>query len=323
MSTRNGSSSRQYIFDNRAVVAQVQDIGGSWCACSLSIVFSPQHCQGMIHVRLRASFVQSDRAEFVYLRLLPEQLESIDMSDDVQVPVLIRRHLDARVPGSTTGRYLTLSLKLCAPGSVLVPGTPHFAASLTAKVQSRAQVESFWRLCRATELRLHVREDAVDEHERAALQRFSALALAGELSAVALDTNRMFDGRGVRETDADVFDLGDESCPPPYYPSHATSKRRREASGSPPASSPRDPKRQHQPPPAAKSSHRQSLVPKHRQRTHSLFLGARAGSPRLTKHTERRRAEGYARRDGSTVDGGNVVRHGAPVGPGHAAGHAP
>lgn len=222
------------LIHNRSIVAQDMDGGdGAWCPCSLSVVFKPRVSQGMMHLRLKADFMNLNHDEYVYLRLSPEKLVAMEMSDDAAIiPFEIQQHLDDRTPGHIRrGEYLVVTLTLKAPGSVLVPLD---YTKLTPSLKSVPQVRAYHSLCRASKLRLFVRKHGLSEAHRDALQSFASLAAAGTLLPVPLDSSRINGARGVSEVDAGVFDVvtsspsAEADSPPPYSAQHAAtgSKRR-------------------------------------------------------------------------------------------------
>ncbi|KAK8229424.1 hypothetical protein HDK90DRAFT_357222 [Phyllosticta capitalensis] len=222
------------LIHNRSIVAQDIDGGdGAWCPCSLSVVFKPRVSQGMMHLRLKADFMNLNHDEYVYLRLSPEKLVAMEMSDDAAaIPFEIQQHLDDRTPGHIRrGEYLVVTLTLKAPGSVLVPLD---YTKLMPSLKSVPQVRAYHSLCRASKLRLFVRKHGLSEAHRDALQSFASLAAAGTLLPVPLDSSRINGARGVSEVDAGVFDVvtsspsAEADSPPPYSAQHAAtgSKRR-------------------------------------------------------------------------------------------------
>ncbi|KAL1387468.1 hypothetical protein HDK64DRAFT_254897 [Phyllosticta capitalensis] len=222
------------LIHNRSIVAQDIDGGdGAWCPCSLSVVFKPRVSQGMMHLRLKADFMNLNHDEYVYLRLSPEKLVVMEMSDDAAaIPFEIQQHLDDRTPGHMRrGEYLVVTLTLKASGSVLVPLD---YTKLTPSLKSVPQIRAYHSLCRASKLRLFVRKHGLSEAHREALQSFASLAAAGTLLPVPLDSSRINGARGVSEVDAGVFDVvtpspsAEADSPPPYPAQHAAtgSKRR-------------------------------------------------------------------------------------------------
>ncbi|KAK8245508.1 hypothetical protein IWZ00DRAFT_545749 [Phyllosticta capitalensis] len=222
------------LIQNRSIVAQdIDGDDGAWCPCSLSVVFKPRVSQGMMHLRLKADFMNLNHDEYVYLRLPPEKLVAMEFSDDgAAIPFEIQQHLDDRTPGHMRrGEYLVVTLTLKAPGSVLVPLD---FTKLTPSLRSVPQVRAYHSLCRASKLRLFVRKHGLSEAHRDTLQLFASLAAAGTLLPVPLDSSRINGARGVSEVDAGVFDFvtptpsAKADSPPPYSAQHAAtgSKRR-------------------------------------------------------------------------------------------------
>ncbi|KAL2670896.1 hypothetical protein IWX47DRAFT_944550, partial [Phyllosticta citricarpa] len=185
------------VFEKSSIVAQANGTDGRWCPCGLRI-YNQQDTQGMISLRIRASFEEHDVCQWIYLQHSPRDLVTMDVSTDAQVPIAIQNLLDDSVPRPQRGKFLVLSLTLANAGRLLVPQVE--SPCLTPKPEHHEQVGAFQEVCRATKLRLYIQMHGLNEYHHARLENFRALAVDGKLDCLSSFRRRLYSaGIGTRE----------------------------------------------------------------------------------------------------------------------------
>lgn len=199
------------LFRDTSIIVQDCDSEDVWGYFPLFLKYNQDQLQALISFKFAAHLDDFDEPQSLTLLIPPENITRCDLITPEELSAGIKNHLILDKSITRASDVLILFLHLDSPGRVIAPRS---SDPLLPKQSFRSKFVLFYALCKSKSLALYFHKSRLGDGRVKQLKEIVDLAQAGKLKSLPTDLKRQNAGKGVQETDWQVFHASE--TPPPY-----------------------------------------------------------------------------------------------------------